>query len=620
MRIRHQFLLDQPLIVVAAVSASALAGGPVAASPAPIVLFALGALLIKPAVWYAMGLYRRYWPNATIADLMAAVLAVSAGSLAVAAAAEATRLIAPSFQIPRAVIGADWLLTLAFITGSRLAVRLMSEAKENRRPAGSNGGASAKPVIIAGAGKAGILVAREMKRNPQLGMQPVGFVDDDLVKLGKQIEGIRVLGPLSSVAQTARSRGASEVIIAIPSAPGRVVRSIAEICRADGIASRTMPGLFELIDGQVSVSRFRQIEITDLLRRNPIGSERVIPDYLAGRTVLVTGGGGSIGSELSRQILRARPSSLVLLGHGENSIYEAQQSLRQIDETTPVVPIIADVRNREQMFRVIDRIRPDAIFHAAAHKHVPLMELNPDEAFSNNVIGTQNVLAAAVASGVERLVFISSDKAVAPSSIMGASKRLAETLVLETGRRENRAFVAVRFGNVLGSRGSVVPLFKAQIERGGPVTITHPEMKRYFMTIPEAVHLVLQAGGMGNGGELFVLNMGEPVRIVDLAEDLIKLSGYAATDIPIVFTGIRTGEKLSEGLWERDAKVESTRHPEILRVTETERCSGPELRGLLDRVAEPDTLYDSTKMRAALSICMARVDAELAAAAAAKHV
>jgi FlaA1/EpsC-like NDP-sugar epimerase len=303
---------------------------------------------------------------------------------------------------------------------------------------------------------------------------------------------------------------------------------------------------------------------------------------VAGRTVLVTGAGGSIGSELCRQVAHARPASLVLLGHGENSIFDAQVELHERYPGLKVVSVIADIRDRRRIRQVFDRLRPAIVLHAAAHKHVPLMEENPEEAITNNIVGTHHVLEAAIECGAERFVMISSDKAVSPSSIMGASKRMAEMVVRDAARRTGRAYVVVRFGNVLGSRGSVVPHFKRQIERGGPVTLTHPDMKRFFMTIPEAVHLVLEAGGMGRGGELFVLKMGEPVRIVDLAEDLIKLSGLTLEEVPIVFTGIRPGEKLEEALWETGAATEPTPHPDVLRVIEGDN-SGGEISDLLKR-------------------------------------
>jgi FlaA1/EpsC-like NDP-sugar epimerase len=354
----------------------------------------------------------------------------------------------------------------------------------------------------------------------------------------------------------------------MPKAPGSLLRKIADACRQALVSSRIMPGVFELLDGHVSVSRLRQVDITDLLRRTPVESGADTSHYLQGRTVLVTGAGGSIGFELCRQVAHARPACLVLLGHGENSIFEAGVQLGEAFPGVKLETVIADIRDRGRLFRVFDALRPEIVFHAAAHKHVPLMEANPEEAISNNVLGTQNALDAAMRVESRRFVLISSDKAVTPSSLMGASKRVAEALVRDAASRSGRAYVVVRFGNVLGSRGSVVPAFKKRIEAGGPIRVTHPDMKRFFMTIPEAVHLVLQAGGMGKGGELFVLKMGEPLRIVQLAEDLIRLSGLTPDEVPIVFTGLRPGEKLTESLWDEGAMVEATEHPEVLRVTE----------------------------------------------------
>jgi len=363
---------------------------------------------------------------------------------------------------------------------------------------------------------------------------------------------------------------------------GKVVRALAEACRNAGTPSRIVPGVFELLDGQLSVSRLRQVEIADLLRREQITTPPETSLYLTQKRVVVTGAGGSIGFELCRQIALANPATLVLLGHGENSIFEAETRLREQFPGLAVQAFIADIRDRSRLAACVQGVRPHVVFHAAAHKHVPLMEDNPEEAITNNVLGTRNIVDACVASGVERLVMISTDKAVAPTSVMGASKRLAEILVRDGARRSGRAFSVVRFGNVLGSRGSVVPIFKRQIERGGPITITHPDVKRFFMTIPEAVHLVLQAGGLSTSGELFVLNMGSPVAIVQLAEDLIRLSGLNTDDIPIVFTGLRPGEKLEEELWESGAMVEATSHPELLLVKEEEGPDAAEVMRSLD--------------------------------------
>jgi FlaA1/EpsC-like NDP-sugar epimerase len=379
---------------------------------------------------------------------------------------------------------------------------------------------------------------------------------------------VRVAGSTRDVAAAVRRHDVDEAVIAMPTASGQTLRAVVEGCREARVPSRTIPGVYELLGGTVTVSRLREVEIADLLQRAPATKNPAPPMYLHGATVLVTGGGGSIGSELCRQIARARPATLVLLGHGENSIFEARRTLTEAFPELSIVPIIADVRDRPRLERVLRHWRPSVVFHAAAHKHVPLMERNPEEAVSNNVLGTHNLVEAAIASDVQRLVLISTDKAVSPVSLMGASKRLAETIVRAAAERTGRAFMVVRFGNVLGSRGSVVPAFKRQIERGGPITVTHPNMTRFFMTIPEAVHLVLEAGGMGTGGEVFALNMGEPVRIVDMAKDLIRLSGLRPEDIPIVYTGMRPGERLDEQLWESGATVDPTSHPEILHIIE----------------------------------------------------
>jgi FlaA1/EpsC-like NDP-sugar epimerase len=441
--------------------------------------------------------------------------------------------------------------------------------------------AHSRAVLIAGAGHAGMMVVREMARNPSLAMVPVGFLDDDPAKLRKQIFGVPVLGSLASLADVVRERPIDEVIIAMPAAPGHVLRGISDKCRQLAVASRTMPGVFELLDGNVSVNRLRDIEIADLLRRAQVEPARDPASYIAGRTVMVTGGGGSIGLELCRQLAHARPGALVLLGHGENSVFEAQTELRERFPALNVVTVIADIRDQRRLRRIFQRLRPSIVFHAAAHKHVPLMEENPEEAITNNVLGTHEVLEAAIACGTDRFVLISTDKAVAPCSLMGASKRMAEMLVRNAARRTSRPFVVVRFGNVLGSRGSVVPRFKQQIASGGPVTVTHPEMKRFFMTIPEAVHLVLEAGGMGRSGELFVLKMGDPIRIVDLARDVVKLSGATHDDIPIVFTGIRPGEKLEEQLWEDTALAQDTRHPDILSIIEPDLPADEDIQSML---------------------------------------
>lgn len=523
-------------------------------------------LLVKPLVFYLFGLYRRLWVYASINELKVIALAVTTASGAVSVIMLGLfflKVFGPG--LPRSVLAIDWLLSLFGIGGIRFAIRLLAE---NRGAAEKQKSGRAQRVLVVGAGDAGALVVREMQKNPQLNKTPVGFLDDDPAKQRHQIHGVPVVGQLSDLGRVLDSKHISEVIIAIPSAGGQVVRAVADVCRQKGVPFHTMPGLYELIGGSVSVSLLREVDITDLLRREPahIQTDRTAP-ALRGKRVLVTGAGGSIGRELCRQIARWEPETLILLGHGENSIFEALLELREAFPAQPLQPVIADVRDLPRLQAICKTHRPEVVFHAAAHKHVPLMESNVEEAVSNNVIGTRNVVEAAVECGVERLVMISTDKAIRPANVMGATKRLAEMIVLEAARRTGRPYSVVRFGNVLGSRGSVVPLFKRQIARGGPVTVTHPEMKRYFMTIPEAVHLVLQAAALGQGGEVFLLNMGQQVRILDLAEDLIRLSGLEpGKDIEIVFTGIRPGEKLSEDLWEDGSTYQKTAHPDIFRL------------------------------------------------------
>jgi FlaA1/EpsC-like NDP-sugar epimerase len=532
-------------------------------------------LLVKPLVFYLFGLYRRLWVYASINELKVIALAVTTASGIVSIIMIGLfmlKVFGPG--LPRSVLAIDWLLSLFGIGGIRFTIRLLAESRAAAEKAGPVG--RAQRVLVVGAGDAGALVVREMQKNPQLNKTPVGFLDDDPSKQRHQIHGVPVVGQLSDLARVLDSKRVNEVIIAIPSAGGQVVRMVADVCRSKGVPFHTMPGLYELIGGSVSVSLLREVDITDLLRREParIQADRMEP-ALRGKRVLVTGAGGSIGRELCRQIARWEPETLILLGHGENSIFEALLELREAYPAQPLQPVIADVRDLPRLQAVCKTYRPQVVFHAAAHKHVPLMESNVEEAISNNVIGTRNVVEAAVACGVERLVMISTDKAIRPANVMGATKRLAEMIVLEAARRTGRPYSVVRFGNVLGSRGSVVPLFKRQIARGGPVTVTHPEMKRYFMTIPEAVHLVLQAAAMGQGGEVFLLNMGQQVRILDLAEDLIRLSGLEpGRDIEIVFTGIRPGEKLSEDLWEDGSTYQKTSHPDIFRV-EAEEANLP---------------------------------------------
>ncbi|MBI5714979.1 MAG: polysaccharide biosynthesis protein, partial [Chloroflexi bacterium] len=414
--------------------------------------------------------------------------------------------------------------------------------------------------LIIGAGDAGVALAREMQTSPHIRLTPVAFVDDDSLKIGRQIRGLPIVGSRQQIQTIALQTQAKVAIIAMPTASGKVVRETVEQCQAAGLETRIIPGIYELLDERVTVKRLRNVQLDDLLRRETRTSDTTFtPNYLTGQRVLITGAGGSIGSELCRQIARYRPSQIILLGHGENSIFQIHNEILSRFSTIKCEPVIADVRNLERLTDVFQQFNPDIVFHAAAHKHVLLMEMNPSEAITNNVFGTRNVLTACEETNVKQFVLVSTDKAVRPASIMGATKRLAEILVLDAAQRTGKAFVAVRFGNVLGSRGSIVPIFQNQIATGGPVTVTHPDVKRFFMTIPEATQLIIRAGALGRGGEIFVLDMGEQIKIVDLAKDLIRLSGLEVNrDIDIVFTDLRPGEKLEEELFAPDETYKTT--------------------------------------------------------------
>jgi FlaA1/EpsC-like NDP-sugar epimerase len=567
MRNRHLFVLDTAALVVAPLIAFVVRFEDfswLGENPRLVLPYILLAGPVRLLVFYNLGMYRRLWRHASIGELRQILVA---GAVAAIFAAMIGIWIMPGAQIsasrvPFSVIFIDAFLTTAAIALPRLLARTI-RLKNPRRRRSDPG----RPALIVGAGDTAKLVAKELIANPRLGFEPIGFVDDDPTKQNHMLLELPIMGELSAIKSIVEQHGVSELIIAMPSARGDVVRKVVRAGLDCGIPTLTVPSLPELISAKSNGTSLREVEIQDLLRREPVETDlAAVAELATGETVLVTGAGGSIGSELCRQIARLAPVRVILLGHGENSIFDVLHELKGDFPDVSFIPVIADVRDRQRIAATFKAHKPHAVFHAAAHKHVPLMEENVIEAITNNVFGTLNVVDAALEAGCEHFVFISTDKAVRPTSVMGATKRIAELIVQRAATKHERNFVSVRFGNVLGSRGSVVPTFLRQIRAGGPVTVTHPEMQRYFMTIPEAVQLVLQAGALGRGGEVFLLDMGEPIRIVDIATDLIRLSGLTVgTDIEIRFTGMRSGEKLYEEMFFSAENVLTTDHPKVLR-------------------------------------------------------
>src|SRR5690625_631193 len=490
-------------------------------------------------------LYNKVWAYASIGELSAIVQAVTFSVIS----AWIVQFFANDFSIYRRLFIITWLLHIILIGGSRFAWRIfrdkfISHSKHVKRN------------LIVGAGDAGAMIIRQLN-NPtnDSELKPVALVDDDPNKQRMHLYNLPVLGKVKDIEAIVKRKNIEHIVIAIPSLANGELEKIVEACNKTDVQVQMIPKLEDLMTGKVSVSHLKNIEVEDLLGREPVQLDiQAIAKEVAGETVLVTGAGGSIGSELCRQLMRFTPHRIVLVGHGEFSIYSIDRELREKfnGTETEIIPIIGDVQDRERIFEVVSTYEPAIIYHAAAHKHVPLMEYNPHEAVKNNIIGTKNVAEAADEYGVDTFVLVSTDKAVNPANVMGATKRIAEMVVQGLNPHSATKFVAVRFGNVLGSRGSVIPLFKRQINEGGPVTVTDSEMTRYFMTIPEASRLVIQAGTLAKGGEIFVLDMGEPVKIVDLAKNLIRLSGYAEDEIGIEITGIRPGEKMHEELLSED--------------------------------------------------------------------
>lgn len=517
-------------------------------------------IFVKITCFLLSGMYSVLWRFATINEALSVIKAITLGDL-ILGLMFWTGVPAP---LTIEVLIFDWMLSICLIGGNRFAFRLYRDYLYQAQLSGAVKNTTKRLVII-GAGRAGEIVAREVQRTPSLGYKVVGFVDDNVKLLGHSIHQFPVLGNTDSLSQLVDEHDIDEALLVIPSAGGEAIKTIVEKCRAVGLPHRITPGIFELIDGRVSVNQIRDVQIEDLLGRKVVKGDRgETAQFIAGKTVLITGAGGSIGSEIARQIYRLNPRKLILLDQAETPLYQIDMELREMDRLSPLVPVVADVQDLNRLRVIFSEHAPEVVFHAAAYKHVPMMEFNPQEVISNNIIGTQNVIQLSHDCEVASFVLISTDKAVHPTNVMGASKRVCELLMLQKAKSSKTKFSAVRFGNVLGSNGSVVPLFRKQIQEGGPITVTHAEVTRYFMTIPEAVSLVLRAGSSAQGGELFVLDMGQPVKILNLAKEMIVLSGLQVDkDIKIKITGLRPGEKLHEELFFDKEHLNATTNDKI---------------------------------------------------------
>ncbi len=560
-------------------------------------------LIVRILLFYLFRLYRGMLRYASINELIAIVASATIGTLIfifVNLLLETFPRLGPLplhssgehiLRIPWGVVAMEWVLVMLLIGGERFSRRILLTLGQ-RLPS------DARRVLIVGATDTGEVVARELIKYPVRGYRPVCFVDDDPVRKGQRIHNLPVVGNLKEIPDAIERYRIDDVILAIPGLSPKRLRELIAECKKTPVKFRIAPRMHDLIEGRIEVSQIRTVEIEDLLGREPV--RLLLPEdknYIRSETILVTGAGGSIGSELCRQLVAYKPRRILLLGKGENSIYEVASELNYDFKKDHVIPIIADVADEERLRQVFERHHPTICFHAAAHKHVPLMELFPQEAVKNNVIGTLNVARLSDKFGLKIFVLISTDKAVRPTNVMGATKRLAEFIIFALGKRSKTAFLAVRFGNVLGSRGSVVPLFKKQIERGGPVTVTHPDVMRYFMTIPEAVSLVLQTGAMRRKGQLFLLDMGEPVKIIDLARNLVMLSGFEpGKDIEIVYTGLRPGEKLSEELLTEGEGIRKTELGKVF-VTKAETRDWDSLMKSVEALRESAENGDITRIR-----------------------
>ena len=504
----------------------------------------------------SMHLYTRIWRYAGMREMVAVLIATTLG-----AGLFYTGMYVFDKSLPRSIYLITWILSTGVIGIGRMVLHYIAMRYGGKQSTD----ADMVNTLIIGAGDAGATIAREIERYHKRSRKVIGFIDDDEAKFNRLMGGVRILGNRHDIPSIVKENKVKEIIIAMPSVTRNEIRNIMEICSPLKCKVNTLPGMYQLLDDEVLVSHLHPVSIEDLLERDEVRLDMdIVEHYIRDKVVLVTGAGGSIGSEICRQIMRVGPKQLLLLGHGENSIYLINQELKNIYKDGPIIPIIADIRDKQQLDQIFTQYNPQVVFHAAAHKHVPLMEIQPMAAVLNNIYGTRNVADVAGRHGVERFVMISTDKAVNPTSVMGATKRVAEKVIISMNDTYDTKYITVRFGNVLGSRGSVIPLFKKQIEAGGPVTVTDPEMTRYFMTIPEASQLVLQAGAMGKGGEVFLLDMGEPVKIIDLARNMIRLSGLEPDkDIHIKITGLRPGEKKYEELLTSEEGTNRTNHTKI---------------------------------------------------------
>ena len=561
LRNRHFFFLDSLILLLTPALALMLRRDTVQIPEVfwlGLVVYTLVALVTRLTIFRRFGLYSRFWRYASIDELMQIGTAVLVSTFIITAIILFLRAIYP-ISLARSMLIIDSLLVFLAVGGIRFSVRFVGNRSQMTMP-------GSRRALIIGAGDAGEMIARELLKSPGHRIVPLGFLDDDPQKHNMYIHGLPVIGSRNSIPGVAREKEVDLLILAMPSATGEVIREITGVCELLGLETKIIPSFNEILDGNISADQLRNIDIEDLLRREPVKTDiQAVRRLVAGRRVLVTGGGGSIGRELCRQLLHCGPGELIILGHGENSVFEVFHELRQSGVNGPkITPVIADTRFLQHIKELFKEYKPEIVFHTAAHKHVSLMELNPSEAVTNNVQGTRNLLEAAQEVGVQQFVMISTDKAVNPTSVMGASKRVAELLVHQAALQSGNPYVTVRFGNVLGSRGSVILTFKKQIAAGGPLTVTHPEIERYFMTIPEATQLVLQAAALGTGGEVFVLDMGQPVKILDMAKDMIRLSGYeVGRDIKIDFVGLRPGDKLFEELFISGEDHERTAHEKI---------------------------------------------------------